>query len=100
MGVRPLEILFRFLLLGDAFEGHAYLILSVLFKVEESIRVLQLVKVPLNVLVVIYVLHELCSPLSALLIIHELFAVQIVKQYSDLRLVLVSEIKPKLLNLD
>jgi len=98
--VGPLEVLFRSLLFSNAFKGHAYFILAILLEVEESIWVLQLVEIPLNVLIVINVLHELSPPLSALLIVHELFAVKIVKQYSDLRLVLISKIKPKLLDLD
>ena len=96
--VRPLEILFRSLLFRYAFKGHPYFILTILLEVEESIWVLQLVEVPLNILIVIHVLHELSPPLSALLIIHELFAVKVVKQYSDLGLVLISKIKPKLLD--
>jgi len=98
--VRPLEILFRSLLFGNAIKGHAYFILAILLEVEESIWVLQLIKISLNVLIVIHILHELSPPLSALLIVHELFAVKVVKQYSDLRLVLISKIKPKLLDLD
>ena len=53
----PLEFLFGPLLLGDALECHPYLVLPVLLEVEERVWVLQLVEVPLDVLVVVDVLH-------------------------------------------
>lgn len=71
----PLEFLFGPLLLGDALECHPYLVLPVLLEVEERVWVLQLVEVPLDVLIVVDVLHQLSPPFAALLVVHELFAV-------------------------
>lgn len=92
--ILPLELLLGLLLLGNALEAHANGRLAILLEVEERIRVLQLVEVPLNVLVIVHVLFELGPPLAALLVVHKLFAVKIVKQYSYLGVLLVAEVKP------
>lgn len=80
----PFELLFRFLLIGDPLKSHAYFALTVLLEIEKSVGVLQLVQIALNVLVIVDILHKLSSPLTTLLIVHELFTVEVVKKYADL----------------
>jgi hypothetical protein len=94
------EFFFVILLCSYSLEGHSNAIFSVFLEVEESVWVLKLVQIFLNVLVVVDVFHELSLPLSALLVVHELLAVQVVEEYSYFGLVLVSEVKPKFFDLN
>jgi hypothetical protein len=79
----PFEFLLEILLFSYSFKSHSNINLSFLFEIKESVRILQLVEIPLYILVVIYILHELGSPFTTLLIVHELFTVKVVEQYSD-----------------
>jgi hypothetical protein len=98
--MRLFEFFFVILFSCYSFEGHSNAVFSVFLEVQESVWVLKLVQISLNVLVVVNVLHQLCLPLSALLVVHELLAVQVVEKYSYFGLVLVSEVKPKFFDLN
>ena len=68
--IRLLEQLFLILLLGYTVETHTDIILLLHLEVKEAIWILQLVEVSLYVLVIVYVLLQLCLPLTTLLIVH------------------------------
>ena len=78
------EVFFRLLLASDLIKGHTNSLLAILLKVEECIWILKLVEVPLNVLVVVHVFHELGAPFSTLLVVHEFLAIEVVKQNANL----------------
>ena len=68
--IRLLEQLFLILLLGYTVETHTDIILLLHLEIKEAIWILQLVEVSLYVLVIVYVLLQLCLPLTTLLIVH------------------------------
>ena len=79
-----LELILLLCLVFDEVKGHSNVSLSLSLEVKEAVRALQLVKVPLNIIVIVDVLQELGFPLPTLLIIHEMFTVHVVEINADL----------------
>lgn len=77
---RLFEILFLFLLFCYSFEGHAHRFFPLLLEIQECVRVLELVQISLNILVVVNVFLELCTPFTALLIVHEFLGIHVVEE--------------------
>lgn len=71
-------------------EGHANIALSLRPEIQELIRPLKLVQIPLNIVVVIHVFLQLGFPLSTLLFVHEILTVHVVEVNTDLRAVWVT----------
>lgn len=79
-----LEILFLFLLFCYSLEGHAYRFFSLFLEIQECVWVLKLIQVSLNVLVVVNIFLELCTPFTALLIVHKLLGIHVVEEDPNL----------------
>ena len=79
-----LEILFLFLLFSYSFEGHAHRFFPLFLEIQECVWVLKLIQISLNILVVVNVFLELCTPFTALLIVHEFLGIHVVKEDPDL----------------
>ena len=107
-----LELISLRRLLFNEVKGHAYVAFSLCFEVQKAVGSLQLVKIPLNIIVVVHIFLQLSSPLGTLLFIHEILTVHIVKVNSDLGsvwitlaatwhvLLILIEVEPQILDLD
>lgn len=96
----------------DEVEGHADVLLALGSEVQEAVGTLQLVQIPFDVVVVVNIFLQLGSPLTTLLLVHEVLTVHVVEVDAHLRSVRITlstvgflsgvdvEIKPKFLNLN
>jgi hypothetical protein len=71
-------------------KGHTNIAFSLCFEVKKAVGSLQLIKIPLNIIVIVHIFLQLGSPLSTLLFIHEILTVHIVKINSNLRSVRIT----------
>jgi hypothetical protein len=95
-----LEFILSFSFILHLIKSHTQLLFSLAFEIEKLIRLLQSVKVILNIIVVLYVFFQLRLPLSNLILVQHELIVDIIDQDPYFGVISILKEEPLLLNLE